>query len=60
LGKAYIINPRDEYLASLDIDEALLRIRIVMPKVCHQFLEGLANLSLGGPLSFLGVLDIPS
>jgi hypothetical protein len=25
----------------------------------HHFLEGLANLSLGGPLSFLGVLDIP-
>ncbi|QKX56170.1 uncharacterized protein TRUGW13939_03270 [Talaromyces rugulosus] len=25
LGKAYIINPREEYLVSLDIDEALLR-----------------------------------
>lgn len=30
LGKAYIINPRDEYLASLDIDEALLRDTVLL------------------------------
>ncbi|KGO76608.1 Aminoglycoside phosphotransferase [Penicillium italicum] len=30
LGKAYIINPRDEYLASLDIDEALLKDTVLL------------------------------
>lgn len=30
LGKAYIINPREEYLASLDIDEALLRDTVLL------------------------------
>lgn len=30
LGKAYIINPRDEYLASLDINEALLRDTVLL------------------------------
>ncbi|KAJ5789196.1 uncharacterized protein N7518_006207 [Penicillium psychrosexuale] len=30
LGKAYIINPRDEYLATLDIDESLLRDTVLL------------------------------
>ncbi|KAJ5162706.1 kinase-like domain-containing protein [Penicillium coprophilum] len=40
LGKAYIMNPHEEYLASLDVDEALLRDTVLLksPEDLKQYL----------------------
>ncbi|KAJ6191107.1 hypothetical protein N7519_001128 [Penicillium mononematosum] len=57
LGKAYIINPRDEYLASLDIDEALLRNTVLLknPEDLSRYLGSQLPPRYGGTVeSFAG------
>ncbi|OQD66787.1 hypothetical protein PENPOL_c004G05664 [Penicillium polonicum] len=50
LGKAYIINPRDEYLASLDINEALLRDTVLLenPEDLNRYLGSKVPPRYGG------------
>ncbi|KAJ5385469.1 kinase-like domain-containing protein [Penicillium concentricum] len=50
LGKAYIINPRDEYLAYLDIDDALLRDTVLLkdPEDLGRYLGSQLPLRYGG------------
>ncbi|KAJ5466077.1 hypothetical protein N7530_009864 [Penicillium desertorum] len=57
LGKAYIINPRDGYLASLDIDEALLRDTVLLknPEDLSRYLGSQLPPRYGGTVeSFAG------
>ncbi|KAJ5945055.1 kinase-like domain-containing protein [Penicillium verrucosum] len=50
LGKAYIINPRDEYLASLDIHESMLRDTVLLenPKDLNRYLGSKVPPRYGG------------
>lgn len=50
LGKAYIINPRDEYLASLDIHESMLRDTVLLdnPKDLSRYLGSKVPPRYGG------------
>ncbi|KAH8703839.1 kinase-like domain-containing protein [Talaromyces proteolyticus] len=59
LGKAYIINFRDEYLAYLDIDEALLRDTVLLknPVDLHRYLGSQLPPRYGGTGESFGESD---
>ncbi|OQE89817.1 hypothetical protein PENNAL_c0013G06240 [Penicillium nalgiovense] len=61
LGKAYIINPPDEYLASLDIDEALLRDTVLLenPDCLARYLGSQLPPRYGGTGESLVECDFP-
>ncbi|KAJ5285189.1 hypothetical protein N7524_000495 [Penicillium chrysogenum] len=60
LGKAYIINPRDEYLASLDIDEALLRDTVLLedPEDLSRYLGSQIPPRYGGTVELFAGCDL--
>ncbi|KAJ5361097.1 kinase-like domain-containing protein [Penicillium brevicompactum] len=58
-GTAYIINPSDDYLANLDIDETLLNDTVLLndPEDLHKYLGSQIPSRYGGSVEFSAELD---